>query len=52
MDLIDELHRTHRLTSLLVTHNLVFARRADRVLKLDGGILGPATESKMGNQHV
>jgi len=52
MDLIDELHRTHRLTSVLVTHNLVFARRADRVLKLDGGVLEPAAASKMGNQHV
>lgn len=39
MDLIDDLHRTHRLTSLFVTHNLAFARRADRILKLERGVL-------------
>jgi len=38
-ELIARLHREHRLTSLLVTHNLGFARRCDRVLKLEGGRL-------------
>lgn len=52
MDLIDELHRTHLLTSVSVTHNLAFARRADRVLKLEGGTLDPVTACKMGNEHV
>jgi lipoprotein-releasing system ATP-binding protein len=52
LDLVDELHRTHRLTSVFVTHNLVFARRADRVLKLEGGILYPAAASKIGNEYV
>jgi len=52
MDLVDELHRTHRLTSVLATHNPVFARRADRVLRLEGGVLGPVAPSEMGNQHV
>jgi len=52
LDLVDELHRTHRLTSVFVTHNLVFARRADRVLKLEGGILHPLGASKMGNEYV
>jgi lipoprotein-releasing system ATP-binding protein len=38
-DLFDELHHTHRLTSVFVTHNLDFARRCDRILKLDQGRL-------------
>ncbi len=36
-ELISRLHRDHQLTSLLVTHNLEFARRCDRVLRLGGG---------------
>jgi lipoprotein-releasing system ATP-binding protein len=52
LDLVDELHRTHRLTSVFATHNPVFARRADRVLRLDGGALRPVPPSKIGNQHV
>lgn len=36
-DLIQRLHREHRLTSLIVTHNLDFARRCDRVLRLHEG---------------
>ncbi len=35
--LITRLHREHGLTSLLVTHNLAFARRCDRVLRLQNG---------------
>ena len=35
--LITRLHREHDLTSLLVTHNLAFARRCDRVLRLHKG---------------
>ncbi|HUS07568.1 MAG TPA: ABC transporter ATP-binding protein [Bryobacteraceae bacterium] len=38
-DLFDELHRSHRLTSVFVTHNLAFAKRCDRILKLDCGAL-------------
>jgi len=38
-DLLSDLHRSHQLTSILVTHNLSFARRCDRVLRLEGGIL-------------
>ena len=38
-DLLTSLHRSHQLTSILVTHNLAFARRCDRVLRLDRGIL-------------
>jgi lipoprotein-releasing system ATP-binding protein len=37
--LITRLHREHGLTSLLVTHNLGFARRCDRVLRLQAGML-------------
>jgi lipoprotein-releasing system ATP-binding protein len=36
-ELISRLHRDYRLTSLLVTHNLDFARRCDRVLRLGDG---------------
>ncbi|HEY2040979.1 MAG TPA: ABC transporter ATP-binding protein [Edaphobacter sp.] len=38
-DLIQGLHRVHGLTSILVTHNLDFARRCDRMLRLKGGKL-------------
>jgi lipoprotein-releasing system ATP-binding protein len=37
--LIARLHREYRLTSLIVTHNLDFARRADRVLRMHQGRL-------------
>ena len=39
MTLLEDLHRTHDLTSIYVTHNLAFAERADRILKLDKGTL-------------
>src|SRR5579871_5085919 len=39
MDLLDDLHRSRRLTSIHVTHNLNFARRADRILALEQGRL-------------
>ena len=38
-DLIARLHRDYRLTSLIATHNLAFARRCDRVLRLERGRL-------------
>ncbi len=38
-DLLTTLHRSHQLTSILVTHNLSFAQRCDRVLRLEGGSL-------------
>ncbi len=37
-DLVQRLHREYRLTSLIVTHNLEFARRCDRVLRLHHGL--------------
>jgi len=36
-ELIARLHREHQLTSLIVTHNLEFARRCGRVLRLQRG---------------
>jgi len=38
-ELIARLHRDHRLTSLIATHSLGFARRCDRVLRLENGRL-------------
>ena len=38
-ELISRLHRDCSLTSLIVTHNLAFARRCDRVLQLERGRL-------------
>ena len=37
--LLTDLHRSHGLTSVYVTHNLSFARRCDRVLRLEAGAL-------------
>jgi len=37
--LISQLHREHQLTSLIATHNLSFARRCDRVLRLQRGMV-------------
>jgi lipoprotein-releasing system ATP-binding protein len=39
-ELLEDLHTSHGLTSVLVTHNHAFARRCDRVLSLDNGGLG------------
>jgi lipoprotein-releasing system ATP-binding protein len=38
-ELLQELHREHALASVLVTHNLEFAGRCDRMLRLRGGQL-------------
>jgi lipoprotein-releasing system ATP-binding protein len=50
-DLIERLHRAHRLTSLIATHNVALAGRCDRVMCLEQGVLklrgvGP---TKMGS---
>jgi len=39
MGLLEDLHRARQFTSIHVTHNLTFARRADRVLALERGQL-------------
>jgi len=41
--LIEGLHRTHGLTSILVTHNLDLAARCTRALRLEAGRLVPLT---------
>jgi lipoprotein-releasing system ATP-binding protein len=38
-DLLADIRKRRNLTTILVTHNLHFARRCDRVLKLEGGAL-------------
>ncbi|HEV2298467.1 MAG TPA: ABC transporter ATP-binding protein [Candidatus Acidoferrales bacterium] len=38
-ELMQRIHGTHHLTSILATHNLSLARRADRVLMLEHGTL-------------
>jgi lipoprotein-releasing system ATP-binding protein len=40
-DLIERLHASHGLTSILVTHNLDLARRCMRALRLESGRLAP-----------
>jgi lipoprotein-releasing system ATP-binding protein len=37
--LLNDLHRSHQLTSIYVTHNLSFAKRCDRILRLEAGAL-------------
>lgn len=41
-ELIQRLHPSHRLTSVIATHNQILARRTDRVLNLEHGKLTPA----------
>ena len=41
-ELMQRLHRSHRLTSILATHNLALARRCHRVFQLEHGILEPS----------
>lgn len=36
-DLVERLHQTHHLTSVIVTHNLALAKRCSRVLRLEKG---------------
>lgn len=43
-ELIERLHRSHHLTSILATHNLSLARRTDRVFTLEHGKLTPCSE--------
>jgi len=51
-DLLARLHRSHTLTSVLVTHNLAFARRCDRILTMEGGaLLAGSTGTGSGNVH-
>jgi lipoprotein-releasing system ATP-binding protein len=45
MAMLEDLHRNHGLTSIYATHNLAFAHRGDRVLKLDQGRLEVSASS-------
>ena len=47
IDLLAQLHAAHKLTSIYVTHNLEFARRCDRILKLEKGVLMPVGSHSM-----
>jgi lipoprotein-releasing system ATP-binding protein len=52
--LIERLHKSHGLTSILVTHNLDLAGRCDRALRLESGRLttlatAPLTQRSSGN---
>jgi len=38
-ELLERLHRAHRLTSLIATHNLALAGRCDRIVGLEHGVL-------------
>jgi lipoprotein-releasing system ATP-binding protein len=46
-DLIERLHHTHGLTSILVTHNLDLAARCTRALRLEGGKLAALEEKTL-----
>ncbi len=48
INLLGELHRTHKLTSVYVTHNLAFAQRCDRILKMESGIVSPWQPESVG----
>ncbi len=46
--LIEKLHRNHRLTSVIVTHNMALARRCSRILRLESGrltVISPTLEN-------
>lgn len=46
-ELIARLHREHQLTSLIATHNLAFARRCHRVLRLHQGHVAEVTPESL-----
>jgi lipoprotein-releasing system ATP-binding protein len=51
MSLLRDLHRSHKLISIYVTHNLSFANRCDRVLQLDKGVLTPWSGDGIPHRH-
>jgi lipoprotein-releasing system ATP-binding protein len=50
--LLNELHAAHGLTSVVVTHNLSFASRCDRVLELKKGGLYPVSKLELQEAGV
>ena len=51
IELIERLHRDHGLTSVLATHNLELAGRADRALRLADGKLTETVSKAAGSEH-
>jgi lipoprotein-releasing system ATP-binding protein len=51
-NLLSDLHRSHNLTSIFVTHNLSFAARCDRVLELKKGSLHEVTRLELQAARV
>lgn len=52
IELLERLHRNHSLTSVLATHNLELAARANRVLRLAGGRLTETPGSRMASAEL
>jgi lipoprotein-releasing system ATP-binding protein len=50
--LLRDLHSSHNLTSVFVTHNLSFASRCDRVLELKKGVLHPVSNAELQSARV
>ena len=48
-ELVSRLHRNHQLTSLIATHNIDFARRCHRVLRLDKGKIEEVEPEKLSS---
>jgi len=46
-ELISRLHASYRLTSIIVTHNLAFARRCSRILSLECGVVTEVTAESL-----
>ncbi len=51
-ELMQRLHESHHLTSIIATHNLSLARRADRLLVLEGGKLAPGMKAFAGSAAI
>jgi len=51
-ELLESLHQSHQLTSVFVTHNLSFARRCDRILKLESGCLLRVLQPGTGQEYL
>jgi len=47
-ELIDRLHRDYQLTSLIATHNLSFAKRCSRILRLQSGKIEEVVPETLG----
>ena len=48
-DLVQRLHNDYRLTSLIVTHNLDFAQRCSRALRLHQGVVDEISPASLKN---